>query len=998
MRFLSQLYEHLGLSPEKGLVEIKDRKKWVKCVPTGVTFLSKTVEQLNIIKPDAFYHFNGVPLILFFENPVNEDVQRIHGQSWCFNQAPVIFILKDGTINIYNAFRYKKGTALQKLDITDTEISRRFSSWELQSGNTWKWIENTFFKRGITKHRVDRYLLDNIRTAVALLEERELAVGLAHRIILRLIFSRYLIDRGVIIDEKYIPGKPGDKETRKAHFNRLISHKPMLFRFFAYLKERFNGNLFEIHDDEYKKVRQDHLDRLSRLFKGEDQETGEQTLFDVYDFSIIPIELISGIYESIIDDKKRKANSAIYTPTFLVEYILRQTVEAYLKENHTKHCKILDPACGSGIFLVEAFRRMVEKEKSSGAVTDKKLIELLENNIYGIDKDEAALNVAIFSLYVAVLDYKEPKDINKLKLPELLNKKLFTADFFDTGHKFNDILKKNRIQFIVGNPPWGSNKSKPHLRYLGNYPVTDFQIAQTFLIRAKDFSNENTLSALVVTSTVIHNAEKFRSYFLDNFFIDKVLDLSAVRRLIFKDAINPSAVIFYRFAHKRDTKQNNVRYLSLKPNIFFACFNTLVIERTDIKTIKQHYFIKYHWMWKVALYGSELDFHLLVRLDNPDAALENFIGDNPGIFKGKGIFTGVPKPSPFTFLTGLPIIETKKITKYYTTIDRDTPRLKSEDTFLERGRKPGLFQGEHVFLRRRMLKETELVVSYNESPCAFRDSTYSLASQNQPDELKELYGIFISDLFTYYQYMTSANWGVYFPEVNLEEYLSFPYVQVEDRKEFAALVNRFINYYKKFYTGVLRPEDIALPGEFKQINQMVNDAYEIDEIEKDLIDYVLEVSRYLFQENKIYGKALRRVNNDDLEQYARVFYNHFGNIYSSPGEYFQVEYFLIDYFAAMKFKIVPFKPQKGKEIVKSEETDPDKIIFKALAQETSLYTITDRLYLNKVVNGFEEDFFYIIKPNEFKSWHRATAHMDLMEFVDAINKSELKQMERKNSE
>ncbi len=884
---------------------------------------------------------------------------------------------------------------MKELHITEEDIRDHFSFWELQSGNTWKWIEENFFEGRIKKYRVDTCLLNNIRMAVKKLEKEGIPLKIATVILLRLIFTRYLVDRGVIIDEKFIEGNPSEKERRKESFTRLIVDKEKLYLFFDYLKERFNGNLFE-RDTNEKMIKQEHLELLSMLFRGR-LETGERFLFDVYDFSIIPVELISVIYESIIDENKRKENAVIYTPTFLVDFILQQTVEQYLEKNGSKSCKILDPACGSGIFLVEAFRRMADNEISRGHITNDKLTEIMETNIFGIDKDESALNVAIFSLYIAFLDYKDSKDIKKIKLPPLLNKRLFKADFFDTKHTFNKILKNTGFNFILGNPPWKSDKSQFHLAYSSSYPITDFQMAQTFMIRTKDFSGDNTQSAFIVTSSILHKAKSFRTYLLENFYIEKVLDLSSVRRLIFKEAINPAAIVFFRFANQNDTKKNMVNHLSVKPNIFLIQFDTLVIEKSDIHFIMQKYFMESRWMWKAILYGTTLDFHMLKRLESSKQNLKNIIEENGGIFHGNGILEGKPKKKPFEFLVGFPIIETMQITDYYTFVAPNNRRIQLEDTYLEAGRKIELYEGEHVLLRRRMSKETELTISYTESSCTFRNSAYSIVSQNYVNELKEIYGIFISKLFTYFQFMTSANWGIYLPEVNLEEYLSFPYIPIKDKKRFVALIDGFISYYKEYYTKMLTPGHIPLPPEFEQINRMVYEAFEIDEIEKDLIDYVLDVSRYLFQGKKAYRKVLRKVNDNELKQYGKIFYNHFASIYNSPGEYFQVEYFYLDYFAAMKFKIVPDKPSKGNEIVKSDEKDPAKIIFNALPQRASLYKITQNLYLSKVIKGFEEDFFYIIKPNELKSWHRAIAHLELAEFIDAINMAESKELNEKNN-
>lgn len=1014
MNDLNRLYKNLGLSRDNGLVEVKGHPNWKEQIPGEFKLSFKIIKQLEIIHPDAFYHFNNVPLILFFDNPPDEEIPVIHKQTWCFNRAPVVFIIRNTDIDVYNAFHYEN-KKLKKLAFEKTEIETHFSFWELQSGNTWKWIEENFFKGQIKKHRVDTYLLNNIRTAVTTLGE-DIPVKLANRIILRLIFVRYLIDRGVIIDERFIEGNPTETDRRKENFNRLISDRAALYLFFDHLKGRFNGNLFEVRDDE-DKIKPEHLRYLSMIFKGE-LETGQQFLFDVYDFSIIPIELISGIYESIIDDKKRKQNAAIYTPTFLVDYILQQTVEKYLEENGTRNCKVLDPACGSGIFLVEAFRRMVEGEMARGEISDDRLKELLATNIYGIDKDETALNIAIFSLYVALLDYKEPKDIKKIKLPALLNKKLFKADFFDTEHRFNEILKNAGLNFIIGNPPWKKDDSELHKGYIGKgknkLPVSRNEISQTFLLRTKDFHGSDLKCSLIVSSKAFYNlwAEDFKKYFFKNFYVDYFFDLSPARRFLFEDAINPAVIVFYRYASGRDTRDNIVKHCSIKPNLFLKNFNALVIEKNDQRAVAQKYLIEYDWLLKTLLYGNVMDFHFLARLKK-FVTIHKYINklNKTGevICFGDGIKKLTPnameklnasqreKVEPFIEIADIPIIELDNIKRYYSVVNRDH-LPKESDLLVKSGRRNELYKsGNTILLKARPKDESDLVVSWVDTNCVYREKTLGITSRDNLDELKYLYGILNSDVSTYFQFLTSSAWGVFYPEIAQVEYLSFPYVEVPDREKFIALVSRLIHYYKKHYSRILRPEEIPLPGELLQMNQMINEAFEIDAIEKDSIDYVLEVSRYLFQGEKAYEKALRRVNEEDLKQYAQIFFDHFSSIYNSPGEYFQVEYFYLGYFIAMKFNIVPGKPVKGKEIVKSGERDPEEIIFNALAQKTSLYKLTGSLYLNKVVKGFEDDFFYIIKPNEFKSWHRAIAHMDLAEFIDAINKAESEELKEKDN-
>ena len=200
------------------------------------------------------------------------------------------------------------------------------------------------------------------------------------------------------------------------------------------------------------------------------------SLFDIYDFSIIPVEFISNVYEHFIGGEKQAKKGAYYTPLFLVDYIIAETVEKYFIENPKEYtCKILDPACGSGIFLVEALRRMIERYQKINKITSsntnsfKELLrKLAEENIFGIDQDDDAINVAIFSVYLALLDYQEPKEIENFKFPRLINRNFFTSDSFDLNADFNNIIKKINFNFILGNPPWkrGSDKNSLFLKYI----------------------------------------------------------------------------------------------------------------------------------------------------------------------------------------------------------------------------------------------------------------------------------------------------------------------------------------------------------------------------------------------------------------------------------------------------------------------------------------------------------------------------------------------------
>jgi len=987
--------------------------------PVYFDFNSEVQKKIDIIKPDAYYVFNKQPLVLFFDlselNSSKEREHSIHKQVWSFDNSPVIFAIKRREIKVYNALNFnKKENSLEEIELSEKERNERFSFWNLQSGTTWKWLQTEYFevsRKKLHRKRVNERLFQNIKEVRETLidEEKGLSENEANSLILRLIFIRYLIDRNVKIDDNYIIGST--LNARRKSFSQLIQNPKRLDELFIKLNENFNGVLFK---DVNIKLAINQATFLAEVFKGEVQGQGtlfETYYFDIFDFSIIPVEVISGIYESLIDPETRDLQSAVYTPSFLVEYVLNDTLDNYLEEKRTSECKVFEVAVGSGIFLVQSLRRMIDKEiELNGIDSKKKFSERIRNiakdNLFGLDINPEALKVTCFSIYIALLDYQSPKDIDKYPFPSLINENLFEANYFDADHKFNEVIKSVEPKFILGNPPWkNGSKDKVHTTYLkekglSNF-VSDYQLAQSFVLRTKDFATDSNvpICSLVITSKSVYNnnASSFKKYFLENFFLRKCLDLSAVRRLIFEKANNPAMIIEFQYAKGESTFNNVVKHQSLKHNVFIKEFNSLVIEKRDNKEIKQELFYKFPWMFKVALYGDTIDFQTLIKLNKTQVTIAQFL-KTKAIVNGNGISRGTPIKR-FDFLNDLPLLENKLIKKYYTKLPKDIYRLTNDDIFLERGRTKDLFIGKKILLGKRTKNETELNVSFTEEDCAFKDSMNALSFNTENEsEIAKLFSVFISELYTYYQYLTSSNWGVYYPEIHRTEYLAFPFKE-SNGSELEGLIDEFLKPYRDFYLNFNLGEPKLNKNVLLKINTIINDLYGLAEYEKDLINYVLNVSRYQFQEKKQY--LISDFTNDDkshyrnkdlvLKNYAKIYLNEFKEIYSN--EFIQVEVFPLKYFVAMNF--VFSKERPNKEITYPSNKLDEKKVLQRLANNLSISQITNtedhtkNLFIQKDIKGFEKNSFYIIKPNEYKCWHRAIAWYDVAEFKEMIEDAEL---------
>ncbi len=410
----------------------------------------------------------------------------------------------------------------------------------------------------------------------------------------RIIFLRMCEDRGV---ESY--GQLLALQNGAAVYGRLKE-------LFQKADDRYNSGLFHFHKEKDRAEAPDeltpqlHIDDLvlKSIFRGLYYPDSP------YEFSVLPVEILGHVYEQFlgkvirltaahqakVEEKPevKKAGGVYYTPSYIVDYIVQNTVGRLLEGKTPKEAArltVLDPACGSGSFLVGAYRRLLEwhlkqyeedgpekhtKEVFQAAggawrLTTAEKKRILLNNIYGVDIDPQAVEVTKLSLLLVVLEGESQETIetqrkryNERALPDLAGNikcgnSLIGPDFyegeqaalldeeeryrinvFDWNAAFPKVMKAGGFDAVIGNPPYIRMEAFKELKsylsalYSTHDARTDMYVY--FLERGQGILRDGGRFGMIVSNKFIraNYGEKLRRYLIKTAHIDEVVDLAGL--------------------------------------------------------------------------------------------------------------------------------------------------------------------------------------------------------------------------------------------------------------------------------------------------------------------------------------------------------------------------------------------------------------------------------------------------------------------------------------
>ena len=396
----------------------------------------------------------------------------------------------------------------------------------------------------------------------------------------------------------------------------------------------------------------------------------------------------------------------------------------------------------------------------------------LTSKKYGLvwEAHEEAVDVTIFSLYITLFDYQDPKSLDNFKLPLLKNKNIIFGDFFD--EEKTKLIEDIEFDFILGNPPWGSVKQENYKKYCAarNVNPQNGEICVAFILKVMELGNESTECSLVIPSKILYKGKKpsvaFRKRLLKKTQLEQVLELSAVRKQIFKGAIAPAAVI--SFLCKEEASEHKVEYISLKPNVYLKMFGIIMIEPDDIKYVKQSSFLENDDLWKLLVYGSYWDYELLYTMRQNFKTIDDVVSEFH-LLMNKGLQDNDGEKNDASHLVGKKILDSDKaIDHFMLNNDACTEFTKKK---IHRPRNPELYKAPYVLFKKGLdCTNYSIRAVYSKRDFLFRE-TINCIKGNTKDEkvLLNLCGLLNSSLFSYFNLMLGSSAGIEREQVFLEE-------------------------------------------------------------------------------------------------------------------------------------------------------------------------------------------------------------------------------------
>ena len=614
-----------------------------------------------------------------------------------------------------------------------------------------------------------------------------------------------------------------------------------------------------------------------------------------YEFSVISPEILGNIYENFLGSiirltpshqakieqkpEVKKAGGVFYTPQYIADYIVENTVGELINgktPNQISKLRIIDPACGSGSFLLRAYQKLLDyhleyylslkqppkevyyvgKDKIP-RLTIREKKRILTNNIYGVDIDVNAVEVTKLSLLLKVLE-DENKDVleqqqklyqekvlpnlsynikcgNSLIGTDILDQEdleydeLIQLNPFNWENEFPLVFAKGGFDAVIGNPPYvfGGNKGISNLekKYLKNHYQSGsgkINLFTLFMEKGVNILAESGLLSFIIPNTLLRvtSYKNIRKFLVDNVTIKEIADLSSG---IFK-GVTTSSIIF--------TLSNNPS--KLNNNVFIK----KDLSNNIFNQVKQKDFTKHGYIYNIFCKPNE---RLIINKLNVNSInlgeISKYLRFGVVISKNKDELIGNDKIDE----SYKPFLEGKEIDRYF--VDYKGRFIKYIPKLIHRPRTADLFESEKIMIQRISGGNKPIKSAYDNGYFYNKESIINLVLNTKEFDIKYVLSLLNSNLMNWYYSKEFSNESKL--TVNLsKEYLSaipIKKISLDNQMPLIELANKIMELNKRLVVCKTPQEEKLLKIQIDKIDEQINAiVYELYGLTEDEIAIVEE--------------------------------------------------------------------------------------------------------------------------------------------------------------
>lgn len=705
----------------------------------------------------------------------------------------------------------------------------------------------------------------------------------------RALFTRFLIDRGIINEQTFHEIYSNGKSAEDC-----LSNPETAAQTCKWLEVNFNGELLPLPDKDFLNYFKTLVTPDMAIFRALSKilyrttASGQLHLdWGFIDFAHVPVGLLSQVYERYAHkwfDVNAKSESVHYTPHHIATLVVSQSFEGITTA--PKHlAKVCDPAAGAGIFLVLAFRRLIaEKWKIEGRRPNKDEIrEVLYNQIRGFDINEHALKLAALSLYLTALELDpDPFPPSALKFKKLQGLSLIATRLKGEDYPIFPVLgslgpaigkeHNEKYDLVIGNPPWTSwdgadgneinktveiavkkiaekrNRNGQLSDVVSAYQNPDLVPDLPFIWKSMELAKKDGVIGLVLHGRLLFKRTKIAIKARDSIFralrVTGLLNGAGLKSAEVWPGINqPFCILFAK--NRIPDAQDAFYFVSPERDASLNSKSIIRIDYQSAQPVEWKVLEEKPFLLKTMFLGTALDVELIERLRalmlpstdgvQPLAVrFDDYWSEVNGLHATQGyrVAKRDKDASHIVALGGGKLTSADRV-GYLINSDSLPP---FEEYMLERSRKPQNYLPPLVVIKKAPGHGDEQIrarLVLGNKPVIFNESFlgYSAHKRSDGEELAcYLFLIANSDLYLYYNLMTSSRFGVERRVTYVEDLKDFPIVP------FDALPKKVSTQCKK-----LALEFANGSATRNEVNDWVCNAYSLDPSDRSVIRDTLDI-------------------------------------------------------------------------------------------------------------------------------------------------------------